>query len=182
MSRWRAWLAVVISACCLSACAGSPADRPQAAYLGPDSHQSLADYRAYAQDSLAQDLPEEVHLYGLVTFPEPLPGPEAARVIDAGVEITRIAAIVPVDLAPIVVPEPSAEWDRSRLFETYLTQATGDPAAAEPYPAIRSLVVLAPLSTLRALAGQPGIDIVEAAEGPSAYGLLGIRPVTDHAG
>ena len=155
-------------------------DLLDAAYLGPDTDQSASDYEQWASQSLAMAVDQAadnptIIRYGLITFDSAVsPADTAAAVapvLSRGEGDVRVAAIVPPGSVPIVVPEPSVGWDRTRIWETYLGFRGEDQ--------IRSLVILADVASFQLLAATApasAVWTVEVADGRTTFGALGIRP------
>ena len=155
-------------------------DLLDAAYLGPDTDRSASDYEQWASQSLAMAVDQAaadptIIRYGLITFDAAVSPADAvaagAPVLSRGEgDNVRVAAIVPPGSVPIVVPEPSAGWDRTRIWETYLGFRGADQ--------IRSLVILADVASFQlvaATAPTSAVWTVEVAEGRTTFGALGIR-------
>ncbi|WP_345795373.1 hypothetical protein [Corynebacterium meridianum] len=145
--------------------------------LGREHGESLDDYRGRAAQSLA-GAPDDDEGFALVTFRDPQPAVDAARVLEQA-DIGRVNALVLDGAVPVALPEPTGAEGREEVFDRTLNligRSLGD-GDTLPDRRLRGVVVWDDGAALRVLAGEPEVLAVEVLPPDAAWGRIGVQPV-----
>lgn len=132
--------------------------------LGQEQGEQFADYQQRAHATLEG----EGERFALVSFQAGL-DPQTAS--EALASLPRVNAIVVNGFPPLVIPEPTGEEQRADVILRYQRMAQF------PEAPLDAAVVFGELHTLRELAQNPKIAVVEALPQGAAWGHFGIKPV-----
>lgn len=154
---------------------------PNGDLLGQDRSESLTEYLARAEESLAA-APAEEPAFALTTFTEPADPQTAAEALTG---VTRVNAMILLSAAPIPLPEPTNDMDRTDVFNLHLDRIDHSLSGVGEVRApreINSVVVWDTGESLRELTEEPEVLAVEALPPDASWGRFGIRPVNVGAG
>lgn len=129
-------------------------------FLGPESGETVADYRVRAEgtlDSLADD--------GAVE----------------GFDSMRVATVLVGPVASRDMPEPVAGQRRYDVIERAVASAGRSAGAGDSAdgPRVNGLVVRGTLGQLRVVRGRPGVAVVEALPADAVRGRFGVRALSE---
>lgn len=153
-------------------------------FLGPESGESVADYRARAEgtlDSLADDGAEaQAAHWALVTFDPPADVATAAAAVE-GFDSMRVATVLVGPVASRDMPEPVAGQRRYDVIERAVASAGRSAGAGDSAdgPRVNGLVVRGTLGQLRVVRGRPGVAVVEALPADAVRGRFGVRALSE---